>query len=471
MKEEAMHQVAPLFEALLGYRRDPAVPFHTPGHKAGLGLEAEWRMLSDWSGLDLTEIAGLPWELALADAERLAAQLFKAEASFFLTQGATQGIIGGMLGAFAPGATVLVARNCHVAVIRGLILADLKPVYVAVDSVSQWGIPAGLDIDDLAQAVKAHPEAAGLIWTNPTYQGIASPVAPIRQIVGERVLLIDEAHGGHLDWSGLSGYEAHGQADLWVQGTHKIHGSLTQTGMLHRGRGRLNEPALRQGLELIGTTSPSFILLASLDSTRRFLALKGRKLFRERLPMVADLRERLGRLPGMTVLADPDLDRGRVLDPWKLVIALDGWNGYQVEEVLWQRFRIQPEYADIKQVTFFIAPWQEAAALEQLFQALAEIGRTKRQIHSRNFNPSFAIPPARLTPRAAVFAPRESVPLLRAAGRIAAALVAPYPPGIPVLAPGELIRDQEIEGLLEIERQGGQIRGLGPAGAIAVVKE
>jgi arginine/lysine/ornithine decarboxylase len=472
MNDQSLHKAAPLFEALLRYSRDPGVPFHTPGHKAGLGLEPEWRSLPDWSGLDLTEIAGLAWEPALTEAQELAARLFGAAYSFFLTQGATQGLIGAMLGVFPPGSTVLVARHCHAAVIHGLILADLHPVYVAVDRLPHWGLPAGINRRSLEEALAAHPEASGLVMTNPTYQGIAEPLAPIRRLLAGRILLIDEAHGGHLGWSGLKGYDACGCADLWVQGTHKIHGSLTQTGLLHVARTGPPLSAVRRGLDLIGTSSPSFILLASLDSARRFLALKGRDMFGERLPGMADLKERLARLAGVAVLTDRELDADRALDPWKLVIALNGQSGYELERSLYGRFGIQPEYAAGAQVTFFMAPWQQAGVLERLYQAVADISRqTGQQADSRNFGTAFDIPPLILKPRAAAFAPRQSVPLRQAAGRVAATTVAPYPPGIPVLAPGELIRDPEIQGLFEIERQGGTIRGLDPDGGIAVVKE
>ncbi len=463
---------APFFDGLLTYRRNPGRSFHTPGHKSGRGLEAVWSTLGNWAELDLTEISGFDWEGNLRAAEAKAAQLFAADTSFFLTQGATQGILGGMLGAFAPGSRVLVARNCHVAVSKGLILADLEPVYLEVDWLSDWDLPVGINLESLAQALIRYPDACGLILTNPTYQGIATALHPIREVLGERILFVDEAHGGHLGWSGRPGYEASAVADLWVQGTHKIHGSLTQTGLLHLSGKRLTVDRIRQGMELISSTSPSFLFMASLDSTRRYLASEGRELFQERLPRVAELKQRISRLPGFVLLDETVLTTG-VLDPWKIVLATDRCSGLQLERILVKQFQIQPEYADQRQVTLFLTPWQEPASWESLYQALQWIGNhaVPETAGSDPQQLRLGIPPLRMKPRAAVNADAELVGLNTAAGRIAAAALIPYPPGIPVIAPGELVRSEEVDGLLQLARCGGAIRGVTADGMIKVVKD
>jgi arginine decarboxylase len=455
---------APFWEQLSNYTKVPHSGFHTPGHRGGFSLGEAWRN-SPLLQLDLTEISGLNWEEALREAQQLAADLFRADVSFFLVQGATQGILGALLGCFKPGDMVLVARNCHLSVLNGLILADLNPIYLPTDYLPEWGLPLGVNLAALNEAVKVYPNCKGLIITNPTYQGIAGRIAAYRQCLGERLLIVDEAHGGYLEWSGLNGRDAYQAADVWVQGTHKILGSVTQTGMLHIKTGRIEAEALRQGLRLITTTSPSFILLAALDANRRFLAEGGWELFGERLPQVEELRSLLKSSDGLQLLtADllpPTTDY--LVDPWKFTISGRGrgLTGYQIETFL-QNQQIQVEYADLYQVTCFIAPWQSGQDLAALTQALRKLAM--RDGHANLGNrlswPYHGISRPSLNPRTASMVPAQVVSLEQAVGRIAANWVAPYPPGIPLLTPGEVVTAEALAWVDAILAQGGAVRGI-----------
>jgi arginine decarboxylase len=473
---------APFLKELESYVKAPRHGFHTPGHRGGISMGKEW-LEAPLIKLDLTELSGLDWEGALGKARQLAAELYQADYSFFLVQGATQGILGAMLGCFHPGDTVLVARNCHLAVQNGLILAGLNPVYLAVDYLPEWGLPLGLNREALEEAVREYPDAKGLFVTNPTYQGITGSNAAYREIIGEqRLLVVDEAHGGHLEWSGLTGRGAFRTADLWVHGTHKILGSVTQTGMLFLNAARVSPEAVRRGLELVTTTSPSFILLAALDANRRFLAAGGRELFRERLPRVAELRAKLSRLGGWWLLTPKCLPAATdyALDPWKLTLSGRGLGltGYQIEAAFQEQAQVQVEYADINQVTCLIAPWQLEADLLKLEEAVGALASGRRET-SCGPRPEISGPapdlpwvsrPA-LNPRAAYLAPAQETPLARAVGRIAAALVAPYPPGIPLLVPGEVIRAETVARLEAILAQGGVVRGIDSRRLIRCVED
>ncbi len=472
MKAEFSQRQAPLFEELLRYSKTPLIPFHTPGHKMGIGLESEWRQTGMAAKIDLTEITALDWSGALAKAQRLAASFFAADQSFFLTQGASQGIIGSIIGLFNPGEKILVARNCHLSVINGIILAGLTPIFIETKLLPDWGIPGGLELSALQEKVKANPDFKGLIVTNPTYQGITNRVQNYRAVIGDKLLIVDEAHGGHLEWSGVSGYNAYGAADLWVQGTHKIMGSLTQTGMLHLHSQRIEPGRVQQGIDLISTTSPSYILLASLDSNRRFLAETGSRLFQERLPELKKVRSQIGACKGVQILDEP-LETDEAIDPWKITLSfrLLGLSGYQAANILENDFRIQPEYADYNQVTFLIAPWQDQADFEALYRAVTAISNENTgEIGPLNCWPQ-SLPTPIMPVRETVFAEKIAVPLEDAIGRVSSKIIAPYPPGVPLLIPGELIGKAEIESIRQTLSSGGIVRGLDPDNKIAVVKE
>ncbi len=472
MKVNIAQKQAPLFEELLSYSKRPLVPFHTPGHKRGVGLEREWLKPGLINQIDLTEITAFDWSGALNKAQMLAADFFQADYSFFLTQGASQGIIGALAGLFAPGDKVLVARNCHLSVINGIILSGLTPVFVETEYLPDWGIPNGLKETALQKKIDANPDFKGLILTNPTYQGITKGVQKYRNIIGEKFLLIDEAHGGHLEWSGITGYNAYQAADLWVQGTHKIMGSLTQTGMLHLRSTRIEPGWVRQGIDLISTTSPSYILLASLDSNRRFLAQAGADLFRERLPELNKVRSQIAACNGVQILEQPP-EADTMIDPWKITLSfrLSGLTGYQAAAILENEFRVQPEYADFNQVTFLIAPWQGQADFKALSQAVAGISnRSNRKIAPLHCLPQ-SLPSPVMPARETVFSAKKAVSPDEAVGRISAGIIAPYPPGVPLLIPGELIGTEEIESIKEALALGGMVRGLDPEGKILVVKE
>ncbi|MCL6589699.1 MAG: aminotransferase class I/II-fold pyridoxal phosphate-dependent enzyme [Firmicutes bacterium] len=465
---------------ITNYAKDPLAPFHTPGHRFGKALEASGGWFKKISRLDLTEIPALDWEKALQEAESLAADFYGADECIFLVQGASQGIIGGIVGVFNPGDTVLAARNCHCSVIQGLVLADLQPVFIEADYIVGWGLAAAPKLEAVKKAIRENPGFKGLIITNPTYQGVAGCVDVYRELIGERLLMIDEAHGGYLGWSGYERVDARLAADLWVQGTHKMLGSLTQTGILHLRKGRLDPYRVREGLEILTTTSPSYILLASLDLNRCFLATRGSRMFGEAPKALGELKQQLLELKRIRVLTGACLNHpAQVVDPWKLTISFQdlGFSGYEAERLLRTEFGICAEYADLYQVTFFIPPWQKEADIKKLGRAVKSISGRIMSAPEKSGYPTFgpepqaiSLPRVVMRPRAALLSPaKKMVPLREAVGRVAGVSIFPYPPGIPLLVPGELIRDSEIETIEAILGQGGMVRGVAPSGEIPVV--
>ena len=469
-RTRASQSTAPFFEEIRRYAGDPLVAFHTPGHKAGLNWEQDWLGSKGLARLDLTEIQGLDWQASLSRAEALAAEFYEADQSFFLVQGASQGILALLLGAFHPGDQVLVGRNCHISVIHAMILADLVPIYLETPFLEEWGIPDSVRESALSQSLSLYPGCKGIILTNPTYQGVLRPLSGLRGIIGERLLIIDEAHGGYFGWSGLKGFDAYPFADAWVQGTHKMLGSMTQTGMLHLRNLRIDGDCIRRSLELITTTSPSYILLASLDCNRKFLATTGKTVFEAGTPAMLTYKKEIARLGALEVLDDDRLpDPVEKVDPWKLCLSFKklGFSGYQVERILGTEFKIQAEYADCNQVTLFMAPWQDPKVLQELQKALEAICRRFGNEQVRTILPR-SIPPLKMHPREAALGAGSFIDLSEAAGRVSADLIAPYPPGIPLIAPGELIRDEEIVLIKRVLHHGGMVRGVSPKGKIRI---
>jgi arginine/lysine/ornithine decarboxylase len=460
---------APFFEEICRYAGEPLIAFHTPGHKSGLNWEQDW-LGSRLAHLDLTEIPALDWQGALTQAEKLAAEFYGADQSFFLVQGASQGILALLIGAFHPGDPILVSRNCHISVIHAIILADLVPIYIETPVLEEWGVPGIVPESTLIQSLALYPDCKGVVITNPTYQGVLGNLSGLRKIIGERILIIDEAHGGYFGWSGLEGFDAYPYADAWVQGTHKMLGSMTQTGILHLRNGRIDGSRIKHSLELITTTSPSYILLASLDWNRRFLATTGKAMFKAKTPAILEYKKEIAGIGALQVLdGDRLLSLKGKVDPWRLCLSFKklGFSGYRVEQILRLEFKIQAEYADFNQVTLLMAPWQHQQDLEALKNALKAICRRLGDEEVRTILPG-NIPPLKLHPREAALGAGCFINLSEAVGRVSADLIAPYPPGIPLIAPGELIREQEIALIERILQSGGIVRGVSPKGEIRV---
>lgn len=454
---------APLYDALCLHTGEAAARLHVPGHRQGAALPAalkgrDGRALYE---LDLTELPGLD-DLhrpigAIAGAESLAARAFGAWRTFFLVNGSTAGIHA-LLTALG-GKKVLAPRDAHRSVIGGLVLSGAEPVYVWPGIVPGFGIPAGFDTARYDQALAEHPDAAAVLAVYPNYYGVAGDLAGLARLCRDagKPLLVDEAHGAHLRFhEGLPADAMTAGADASVQSTHKFGGSLTQSSMLHLA-GPGYEKAVAGALSLLQTTSPSYILMASLDLARRQMALEGEKLLQRALDLARYLRGRLEKIKGIAVLADRDLPRGQSPDNTKLVISFRNLRltGYQAAEILTKRHRVFVEMADRDNLVACVTIGATREDCDSLAAALKELAR--REGAGGNDGPPPELPAAArqaMLPRAAWYAASEAVPLAEAAGRISAETAAVHPPGIPVLIPGEEITGDVLDYLEAARRLG-----------------
>jgi len=455
--------LAPLYEALCRHAAKSAARLHIPGHKQGRGLPGELLDMDAGTlfSFDLTELPGLddlhnPRE-AIARAQELAAELYGADRTFFLVNGTSAGIQA-LVAAAAGQGKVIVSRNAHRSVLGGMIISGADPVYVVPDVIPSFGIDCGVPAWKVSRALEEHPEAAAVLAVRPNFYGVAGDLAGLIKAVhaAGRPLLVDEAHGAHLRFHPELPPDAMREgADASVQSTHKLGGSLTQSSMLHLRGGLIDAGRVAGALRLLQTTSPSYLLMASLDLARRQMAVLGKSLLERAVVLAREARERLSLIEGLRVLGVEDLPGDSVrLDPTKLVVSVRGLGltGFQVNRLLAEKYNVYVEMADFSNIVAFVSIGTTREDCLMLVDALAEIAAADK------LPGGFALPEApagfkkRMRPRDAWFSRTESVPLPEAGGRICAETVAVYPPGIPALNPGEEITPEVLEYLLAVRK-------------------
>lgn len=448
---------APLFEALLAYREAVRAPMHVPGHKMGRAAPPEWRSFFGEQALsiDLTEAPGLDDlhapEGVIARAQSLAAAAFGADRSFFLVGGTTAGLHALILAACRPGEALAVPRHAHRSVLGALVLAGVRPHWVRVAFDPEFGVATQPDAASLEAALQG---AAAALLVNPTYYGISAGLAEAIQQVHRHGLpvLVDEAHGSHFRFHpALPPAALDLGADGVVQSLHKTGGSLTQSSICHLGRGsRIGGERLQEMLRLVQTTSPSYLLMASLDVARRELALRGKELWERALTLADEARRRLSAIRGIRV-APAD-------DPTKLLIDVRGRgiSGFEAAEILWQRGGVAVEASGFTWVLAVVTPGDTAESVRLLVDGVAAlpVGSRRFEMPGEPPWPEVVVPP-----REAYLGKKVFISLKEASGRVAAEFVAPYPPGIPVVAPGERLTPAVLEYLQRATLAGHHLQG------------
>lgn len=445
----------PFVEILERCQRTGTLPFSCPGHKLGSGADRE---LVDLLGAEL--FAADVWldtttfDRTLRQAEALAAATWGADRTFFLGNGSSSGNHAFLLAALSPGDEVIVARDLHKSMLAALILTGARPVYVAPRLHPELGIGVGVHPDDVAAALDAHPAARLVALVSPSYFGVAADLAAITHAAHARdvAFYVDEAWGPHFGFHPeLPASAMVAGADGAVTSTHKMLSSLSQSSILNVRGGRVAPERIASAVKLTQTTSPLVPLLASIDACRRQMALEGKVLLSRTLTLAELARQRLGMLPGLRVLDAAALGlEARQLDPTKLVIDVAdlGITGLEAERALRETFAIAPEGSDLSSVICFLTIGDTRFSVEQLVGAFAALCAQREgapaEAPPRSSGAAIAPGVQAMTPRDAFFADARTVPLAAAAGEVAAELVTPYPPGIPVLAPGEVITADKL---------------------------
>ena len=452
---------APVYEALLKYRDARIVPFDVPGHKHGKGNQEITGFLGkSCLSVDVNSMKPLdnlchPTSV-IKESEELAAEAFRAAYCFFMVGGTTSAVQSMILSVCKAGDKIIMPRNVHRSAINSLVLSGTIPVYVDPGVNERLGIPLGMSAADVEKAILENPDAKAVFVNNPTYYGVCSDLKKITDIAHSHgmAVLVDEAHGTHFyfgDGLPLSAMDA--GADMAAVSMHKSGGSLTQSSFLLIGKGAakfgVTEGRVRAVINLTQTTSGSYLLLTSLDISRRNLALNGKEIVKKVLETASYAREEIAKIGGYYAFAEELINGDDIFDFDRTKLSVHtrdiGLAGIEVYDYLRDCYDIQIEFGDIGNILAYISVGDMWKDIERLVSAMAEIKRRFSKDKTGMLEHEYIEPKVVLSPQAAFYGDQQTVPIGESAGRISCEFVMCYPPGIPLLAPGEMITKEILE--------------------------
>ena len=453
-----------LKDKLCAYSESGVYPFHMPGHKRNTDSMPSWKL---WQ-MDVTEVEGTDnlhhAEGILKEAMERAARLFGADRSWFLVNGSTGGILSAIAAVVKPGDTVLVARNCHRSVYHAIFLNHLKAIYVQPEWIEEYHMAGGIEPQRIEELLKENPQVRAVILTSPTYEGIVSDIGRLSELAHERriPLIVDEAHGAHFNQAGFPVSAVRKGADIVIQSTHKTLPALTQTGLLHVNGTLVDRERLQELLAVYQTSSPSYVLMTSIDYALSFLE-RGQAAMTSYEKKLLQVREEINRLTHIRIPGRELVGKNAVydVDNSKLILSVCGknLNGRQLYELLRTRYGLQCEMAMESYALAMTSVMDTEEGYERLLHALKEIDCGEAEdVHELSHMPDTG--EAVLTIADAFYAEKEACPRKHAAGRISGEYLYLYPPGAPFLVPGERISGELMERMEELEKAGFEIQGL-----------
>lgn len=453
---------APIYEALQNFRQMRVVPFDVPGHKHGKGNPELTEFLGEQCvGIDVNSMKPLdnlchPVSV-IHEAEMLAADAFGAAHAFLMVGGTTSSVQSMVLSTCKRGDKIILPRNVHRSVINALVLCGAVPVYVNPEVDRKLGISLGMQREQVAKAIAEHPDAVAVFVNNPTYYGVCSDLRAIVKMAHEAGMycLADEAHGTHFYFGdGMPVSAMAAGADMAAVSMHKSGGSLTQSSLLLIGP-RMNVGHVRQIINLTQTTSGSYLLMSSLDISRRNLVQRGKQVFKKVIEMADYAREEINAIGGYYAFGRELINGNSIydFDPTKLSVHTRdiGLAGIEVYDLLRDEYDIQIEFGDIGNILAYLSIGDRPQELERLVSALAEIRRRFQMDSNGLLSQEYIDPEVVTSPQEAFYAAKRSMPLKDSAGMVCSEFVMCYPPGIPILAPGERIT-QDILDYIEYAR-------------------
>ena len=447
---------APIFEAITEYRENRIVSFDVPGHKQGKGNPELTSLLGrQCMSIDVNSMKPLdnlchPVSV-IKEAEELMADAFGAAHAFFMVNGTSSAVQAMVMSVCSRGDKIIMPRNVHRSSINALIVCGAVPVYVNPGVNKRLGIPLGMSVESIRKAIKENPDAKAIIVNNPTYYGVCSNLREIVKLAhsaGMKVL-VDEAHGTHFyfgDYMPLSAMSV--GADMAAVSMHKTGGSLTQSSVLLLGPD-VNPGYVRQVINLTQTTSASYLLLTSLDISRKNLALNGKKIFEKVTTLASYGKREINRIGGFYAFSRELVNGDDIFDfdPTKLSVHTRdvGLAGIEVYDILRDRFDIQIEFGDIGNILAIISVGDSMLNIERLISAMSEIKRLYTRDPAGMLDHEYIEPHVVCSPQEAFYSAKTQLPLDDTIGKVCAEFVMCYPPGIPILAPGELITADALE--------------------------
>ncbi len=451
------HEILPLIDAITEYDKRDVVPFDVPGHKHGRGTKelvdffGEKVMRIDVNSMKCLDNIGNPVSV-IKHAQDLMADAYDADHAFFLTNGTSSGVQAMIMSSCQAGDKVILPRNAHKSAINALILGGITPVYVQPQMSEQLGIAMGMTVEKLKEAIAIHPDAKAVFVINPTYYGACSNLKEIVKLCHKHdmAVLVDEAHGAHLHFNDklpMSAMQA--GADMSAVSLHKTGGSLTQSSALLLKGTRIEKDRVKTILNLTTSTSASYLLMASLDGARKILATRGEKMLDNTLELSNSAREEINKIDGMYAFSSELIDGSGVydFDQTKLGINVTGLGltGFEAYDILRDEYNIQMELGDIYNVLAIISLGDTKEALNSLVDALYDISKRYKSEPFKCDLKALNNPEVVIIPRDAFYMQKKIVKLCDSAGEIAGEYIMAYPPGIPVLSPGEKITCEIID--------------------------
>lgn len=461
---------APIYEALETFKKKRVVPFDVPGHKRGRGNPELVQLLGEKCvSLDVNSMKPLdnlchPVSV-IKEAEELAAEAFGAARAYLMVGGTTSAVQTMILSVCRAGDKIILPRNVHKSVINAMVLCGAVPVYVNPEVNQKLGISLGMEVEKVRQAIEDNPDAVAVFVNNPTYYGICSDIKTIVELVHARGMkvLADEAHGTHLYFGkNLPMQAMEAGADLAAVSMHKSGGSLTQSSLLLLNKG-VNADYVRQIINLTQTTSASYLLLSSLDISRRNLALRGEESFKKVTDMAEYARGEINSIGGYYAYGKELVNGNSIFDydVTKLsVYTRDiGLAGIEVYDLLRDEYDIQIEFGDISNILAYISIGDRIQDIERLVGALADIERLYKKDSTGLLSGEYISPKVVMSPQKAFYSDKISLPVEKSAGKVCAEFVMCYPPGIPILAPGEMITDDIVQYIVYAKEKGCSMQG------------
>ena len=459
--------------------RDP-VSFHMPGHK-GMDFFRRYGggdFLNRFVDCDITEIPGadnlFQPEGIIRDVMDRYARLYGVKNSYLLINGTSGGIIASVMASVRPGGKLIMARNCHKSVFNALVLAGVRPVYARPEFIGEYGISGAVSPGEIIRCMEEHPDAEAVILPSPNYYGICSDIGAIADAVHARdkVLIVDQAHGAHLKFfhkygcgEGMPRSAEECGADLVIGSIHKTLASLTQSAVLNHNTDWVSKYVLEDRLQMIESTSPSYILMAFLDMNAEILEKHGPEVMGNWRRNLDDFYLRLGRVPGLKIMSAGSMDMTKV----NIDMSSCGLDGAQLEQELMAR-DIFPELYAGNVLMLMTGIGNTREHFDRTIEALTDIASTHEPDSSGETLPSpFTAPKAGALHPVPAFS--EMVPLDQAAGRVCAGSIIPYPPGIPFVCPGEEITGEMIAFVQALRKDGEKVIGVTDRGEVAVGRD
>lgn len=488
--------VAPLLSALSAESRRVTANFFCPGHKQGTTLHPDLQRLlgTDVFNADLPELPALDNLFApegvIAEAQRLASDVFTSQGSavwktHFLINGSTCGIEAAILSTVRPDGCIVLPRNAHQSAVHALVLSGATPIWVDPVYDTRHDLLHGVSVRSVEEALGRAPgRVDAVLVVSPTYHGVLSDVRGIADIAhryGAKVI-VDEAHGAHLSFhDDLPESATECNADFVVQSTHKTLTAFTQAAMLHFQRAAVDESRVSAALQLVQSTSPNYLLMASLDATRALMQGSGRELMEKTIMLAHRCAQRIASLEGFSVvgletqhqcdgdeleiskISSPCDSSMHARDPTRITVLLpENVTGYDIDTHLIDRFGVYAELPSFRHITFVVTPGTTQEDVDTLVTSLAVYNATSREKSpfSNGFKcGNIGIQDVKMTPRQAFFAPSTTVDVSEVVGRVCAETLCPYPPGIPVLLPGEVVTQESVDILKAVLDAGGSVSG------------